>query len=138
MTVKGLTPNETPFAFLALLAASLPVGQYTADAGRWATAMSGLREDYGDTYPHLFRYFHFRFAPRADSYSPEVSNFLAFLQFADATVVHNPGFLRMEIHKDARKLLLDRYEKALSPEDVSAIKKMSQEIEGQLEVRQQI
>jgi len=132
--IEEITPAEKAFAFLGLLVASLPRGQYTADASRWATAISGLRNKYGGTYPHLFRYMHFRHAPRADSYSPEVSNFLAFLQFADGVVVHNPGFTKMNFHRNERKLLWDRCKEVVSPEDILAIEKMSKEVVGAVKV----
>jgi hypothetical protein len=131
---EELTPAERTFAFLGLLVASLPRGHYTADASRWATAISGLRNKYGGTYPHLFRYMHFRHAPRADSYSPEVSNFLAFLQFTDGVVVHNPGFTKMNFQRNVRKLLWDRYKELVGPEDISAIDKMSKEVVGAIKV----
>lgn len=133
-TVKDKTPVEKAFAFLALLITSLPEDYYSADAGRWATAILNLRNKYGTEYPHLFRYIHFRNAPRSDSYSPEVSNFLAFLQFTDATIVHNPGFTRMQLQEQARQLLRDRYEQSLSPKDVSAIEQMAKEIITQIKV----
>ena len=125
---EEITPAEKAFAFLGLLVASLPEGQYTADASRWATTVSDLRNKYGTTYPNLFRYLHFRHAPRADSYSPEVSNFLAFLQFADGVAVHNPGFTRMEFQPTVRRLLRDRCEKLVSSSESSAIEKMGQEV----------
>jgi hypothetical protein len=132
--VEEITPAEKAFVFLALLVASLPGGHYTADASRWATAISGLRNKYGGTYPHLFRYLHFRHAPRADSYSPEVSNFLAFLQFADGVAVHNPGFTKMNFQRNVRKLLWDRCKELVSPEELSAIEKMSREVVGVIKV----
>lgn len=128
-TAEEITPAEEAFTFLALLVTSLPREEYyTADASRWATAILHLRDKYGDKYPHLFRYIHFRHAPRADSYSPEVSNFLAFLQFADGVAVHNPGFTRMEFRKTALDILQDRFKDFASGTDRSAIEKMSQEI----------
>ncbi len=132
-TVQETTRAEKAFAFLSLLVAYLPEGDYTADASKWATAISGLRNMYGAVYPHLFRWLHFRHMPRADSYSPEVSNFLSFLQFADATTVHNPGFTTMDFAPNTRQLLRDRFERLFSSEDVGAIKEMSREIVSKIE-----
>ena len=132
--MKEGTPMEKAFTFLGLLIALLPEEEFTADASRWASAILGLKSKYGSEYPHLFRYLHFRNVPRSDSYSPEVSNFLAFLQFADGTVVLNPGFTKMQLQENARKLILERYEESLSPEDISTIKLMGEEILPKIKV----
>ena len=131
VTIQEATPAEKAFAFLALLVVSLPDEHYTADASRWATAVSNLRNKYGAKYPHLFRHLHFRHVPRGDSYSPEVSNFLSFLQFTDATTVHNPGFTRMELQPTARQILQKRYQVHFSPEELSAVEQMSREVAQQ-------
>jgi hypothetical protein len=131
---EGMTPAEKSFTFLALLVASLPGEQdYTADASRWATAVLHLRKRYGPKYPHLFRYIHFRHAPRADSYSPEVSNFLAFLQFADGVTVQNPGFTKMRFQPTALNILRDRYKDLATGDDRLAIEEMSRDISGRIE-----
>lgn len=136
-TSEKPVPAEKAFAFLALLVVALPDRRYTADAGKWATAISALRERYGADHPDLFRYFRFSHMPRADSYSPQVSNFLAFLQFADAAVVHNPGFTVMEIRPDTRDLLRQRYESLLTHEDRSVIERMAETVSTELAVRAQ-
>lgn len=130
---EEMTRGEKAFAFLAILFASLPDLFYSADAGQWATAISGLRNKYGAEHPDLFQHLHFSHVPRGDSYSPEVSNFLAFLQFTDATVVHNPGFTKMQLQKTSRRLLLERYQALFKPKELEAVKQMSQEVAGQLE-----
>jgi len=129
---QEVTRGEKAFAFLAILFASLPDMFYTADAGQWATAISDLRNKYEAKYPNLFRHLHFRHVPRGDSYSPEVSNFLAFLQFTDATVVHNPGFTKMQLQQTARQLLEDRYKEFFNSQELSVVKQMSQEIADRL------
>jgi hypothetical protein len=126
---------EQAFAFLGCLVSSLPEGDYTADAGRWATAISYLRNKYSSSYPKLFRNIHFRNAPKRHSYSPEVSNFLTFLQFTDATEVHNPGFVRMSFQRDAIELLRTRCHNVLSKKDQAIIESMGKEIAGQLQPR---
>jgi hypothetical protein len=133
-TVQETTRAEKAFAFLSLLVAYLPKDHYTADASKWATAISDLRITYGAVYPHLFRWLHFRRMPRADSYSPEMSNFLSFLQFTDATTVHNPGFTTMEFGPNTRQLLRERFERLFSSEDVVAIKEMSGKIVSKIRV----
>lgn len=130
-----VTPAEKAFAFLALLVAYFPEeGCYKADTGKWATAISNLRTKHGDAKPEFFRYINFRQAPKSDSYSPEVSNFLTFLQFADATVVQNPGFTKLSFQPNAQKLLLERYEHLFSPEEQSAVKVMSQELLDEVKI----
>lgn len=132
VTNEEVTRSEKAFAFLAMLFSYLPHTFYTADAGQWATAISNLRSKYGVQYPDLLRHLHFRSAPRGDSYSPEVSNFLAFLQFTDATVVHNPGFVRMGLQKPTRQLLFDNYKEFFNPEELSVVEKMSKEVAERL------
>ncbi len=134
VTANEATPAEKAFAFLALLVASLPDEPYTADAGRWATAIANLRDKYAGNYPHLFRYLHFRQAPRGDSYCSEVSNLLAFLQFTDATVVYNPGFTKMQLQAGAQKLLRERYQSLFNTKDLSAMEQMSQEIAQRIKI----
>jgi len=134
ITAGETTRAEKTFAFLSLLVAYLPEDHYTADASKWATAISDLRIMYEAVYPHLFRWLHFRHMPRADSYSPEVSNFLSFLQFADATAVHNPGFMTMEFGPNTRQVLRERFERSFSSEDIGAIKEMSGKMVSKLGV----
>jgi len=133
ITNQEATHSEKAFAFLAMLFANLPDVFFTADAGRWATTISDLRNRYRANYPDLFLHLHFRHTPRGDSYSPEVSNFLGFLQFTDATAVHNPGFTKMQLQKTSRQLLRNRYQALFKPEDLAAVKQMSQEVASQLE-----
>jgi hypothetical protein len=123
---QEITPTEKAFAFLALLVAHLPKGDYKADVGKWSTAVSNLRNKYGAKNPSLFRYLNFRQAPKSDSYSPEVSNFFTFLQFTDATEVQNPGYTKLIFKPSAQALLQERYTTVFSPEDQSIIQEMSQ------------
>jgi len=134
MQVEKATRAEKAFAFLALLVASLPDGEYSADAGRWAKVLSDLRGDYKASYPHLFRSLRFRYAPRADTYSPEVSSFLAFLQFVDGVVVRNPGFTKMEFAQTARELLRETYQKTFDDKDLAAIQQMSTKVADSLRI----
>jgi hypothetical protein len=132
MSAVQVTQHEKASVLLSLLLAFLPDGQYTADAGKWANAISKLKDTHGASHPDLFQNLRFRRPPRGDSYSSEVSNFLAFLQFADATEVHNPGFTTMEFKKNTRELLSARYKDLVKPDDLEAIQKMSLEIVDQL------
>ena len=125
---QTITPTEQAFAFLALLVAYLPKGDYKADVGKWATAISILREKHRTQNPSFFRYLNFRQSPKSDSYSPEISNFLTFLQFTDATEVQNPGFTKLLFKDEARKLLLEKYEMFFTSEDQAAVKQMSHEL----------
>lgn len=130
--VEVISQHEKASAFLPLVLAFLPDGKYTADAGKWANAISNLKDTYVMSHPDLFQNLRFRRPPRGDRYSSEVSNFLAFLQFADATEVHNPGFTSMEFKKNTRELLLARYKDFVNPDELKAIEGMSHEIVAQI------
>jgi hypothetical protein len=130
--IETISQHEKASALLSLLVVFLPEAQYTADAGKWANAIAKLKDKYGMKHPDFFQDFRFRRAPRGDSYSSEVSNFLAFLQFADATAVHNPGFTTMEFKEGTRERLSARYKDLVEPGELEAIKEMSHEIAAQI------
>ena len=126
--VEVISQHEKASALLSLLVFFLPEAQYTADAGKWANAIAMLKETYGAEHPDFFQDFRFRRSPRGDNYSSEVSNFLAFLQFADATEVHNPGFTTMDFKKGTRERLVARYKGLVNPDEFKAIEQMSNDI----------
>lgn len=133
-TVQEISQEEKASALLPLLVFSFPEGRYTADAGKWANAILELKNTYDKTYPLLFKKFHFRRSARGDSYSSEVSNFLAFLQFSSATEVHNPGYTTMAFKENTREILYDTYAQALQPDELKAIKDMSSKVAAQLQI----
>jgi len=135
-TLQEVSQEEKADALLPLLVSCFPRDvRYTADAGKWANAILELKNTYAKTYPILFKNLHFRRPPKGDSYSSEVSNFLAFLQFADATEVHNPGFATMEFKENACNLLRKTYLHTLQSGELEAIQGMSSEIVDKLRIK---
>ena len=123
-----INQDSGPYAFLSLLVSYLPEGEeYTVDAGRWASAIHNLRDRYADSHPEIFRGLRFVAVPMANDYSPEVSEFLTFLQFGEITDVSNPGYVRMRIQEGAQRNLRVRYGPAFV--DVSdVIEQMAAEV----------
>ena len=57
--------NWSYFNVFEALLAELPVGDYSADVGDWASAIAALRDKYEGDYPELFADVHFVLRPHS-------------------------------------------------------------------------
>jgi len=112
--ISPADPRVGYLDFLTLVYAYLPHNKtYTPDAIRWARAIVRIKEQFGHANPELFRGIRFIEHPNNGPYSPEVSEFLTFLQYGSLVEVLNPGFTRLRIHREAQSQLKQQLERTV-------------------------
>ena len=121
------------FNVLEALVGQLPPGDYTADVGRWTSAIADLRDRYEPEYPLLFCDIHF--VRRADrrAYSRQVSDFFVSQAFGGIKKVMNPAYERMKLGGESHQALVTRNQEYLS-EFEAIIREMASKLKEDVEV----
>ena len=106
-----VTINEnkwTYFNVFEALLAELPPGDYSADVGKWASAIADLRDKHEGEYPELFADIHFVLRPHSRAYSRQVSDFFVSQAFGGIKKVMNPAYERMKLDEESKQELAGR------------------------------